>query len=731
MKGLITEASPLTYPENASIDESNTVLFQKGNRSRRYGIDLEPEYSLDPFTYTASEVQMIGSNEFLWKNPGNSSSFVFIVIQIGLKILFYNTSSVAKSNGLDSFSIDLTPYIIPSSDTTTARNSRVSFDAGRGILFVSGPVTEPFLVEFDPVHITFSVTRIYIQIRDFVGVNDGLANDEEPTSLSTLHQYNLMNQGWVNPQNIGSGFTNVTYYGPFGEPAVYTAPDTAPITQFFDKEARYPGNNKQWWVAKAAVDDNTVTPHVKAGDFLPDLLTKSFSGNTRAPRGHFVVNPFDLDRSSVSGVIGIPVEVINNRPVDVSFFSGRVWYVLDNKVYFSQLLTDKSKAGLCYQEADPTSETISDLIATDGGVVPIPDMADGKRLLPVGSGILVFGGNGVWYITGTTAGFSASDISVSKISSLGVLGPNSVIEVDGTVFWWSELGIQAMTPKAGLFGPIGGSFDKLSLSDTTIKTLYISGISDPAKNQAKAVYDIAHNTIRWLYSSNLNNPTSYYDSILSFDISLQAFFPWTISSTFGTTPFVFGAVSLPKTLDDIRDTFIQCVIAVPQLDGSYRWTFGTFTDKTFVDWKSFDGTGQNYLSYVETGYELLEDALRKKQTPYVRTYFTRTEQNYIPDGFGDYIFDSQSSCLFTTKWDWASAQSSGKFSRQVEAYILGRVPEFDESNLVFDYGFPVVTRRHKVRGSGKAIQFRFESNGAGKDFDLLGWAVEYSGNTNP
>jgi hypothetical protein len=46
-------------------------------------------------------------------------------------------------------------------------------------------------------------------------------------------------------------------------------------------------------------------------------------------------------------------------------------------------------------------------------------------------------------------------------------------------------------------------------------------------------------------------------------------------------------------------------------------------------------------------------------------------------------------------------------------------------------GFPVVVSKHKVRGSGKAVQFRFGCSEPNKDFDLLGWAVAYVGNTEP
>ena len=46
VKGMVTEASPLTYPEDASYDEDNMILYRKGNRSRRLGIDFEPGYTL-------------------------------------------------------------------------------------------------------------------------------------------------------------------------------------------------------------------------------------------------------------------------------------------------------------------------------------------------------------------------------------------------------------------------------------------------------------------------------------------------------------------------------------------------------------------------------------------------------------------------------------------------------------------------------------------------------------
>ena len=38
VKGLNTEAGPLTFPENCTIEDINCVLTLKGSHKRRYGI---------------------------------------------------------------------------------------------------------------------------------------------------------------------------------------------------------------------------------------------------------------------------------------------------------------------------------------------------------------------------------------------------------------------------------------------------------------------------------------------------------------------------------------------------------------------------------------------------------------------------------------------------------------------------------------------------------------------
>jgi hypothetical protein len=716
VKGLITEASPLTYTENASYDEDNCIIFRKGNRVRRLGVDFETDYSLSPHTMPATNVV---TQEFRWDIVAERNDTTFLVHQVGKTLYFYDMNVTPLSNGLKTFTVNLDSFIAP--NQTNVELTEVSLAFGKGLLFVVGPRIEPFYVEYLPDSDSITTNRIYVQIRDFQGLNDSLANDEEPSTLSNEHRYNLKNQGWNTPENDGSG-SSAQYFDSFGAIASYNIAGDEPITTYFGAISRYPGNNKQWFVGK----DGT-------GVFTPTLLNKTSFGNGRSPRGHFVVDAFYTDYSAISGVPSLPVEVTKERPNSVAFYSGRTWYACNSTIYYSQILDSKGKAGFCYQEADPTSEDISDLIASDGGVVPIPDSGKIIKIAASGGGLVVFATNGLWYITGTASGFSALDITINKISSVGVDSAGSIVDVNGNLFWWSKIGIQGMSQKTGLFGAIEGAFDKQNITEDTIQTFYNQRINDNVKLTVKGQYDPATNTVQWLYRSDETIPAYFYDRVLIYDMTLAAFYPWSFNCE--NRPYITGLFLTPQINQlendtQIRESFFKYITAVPQ-GVDYKFTFSLMENTDFTDWEKFDGTGVAYLSFVETGYELLQDAMRKKQALYVIPVFRKTEQTYVETPEGDFIADKPSSCYFQVKWDWASSSLSNKWSTKREAYRITRMPAFTESDLTFDTGFPVVITKQKVRGSGRAIQFRFESNAIGADFDLLGWSVAYSGNTQP
>lgn len=492
-----------------------------------------------------------------------------------------------------------------------------------------------------------------------------------------------------------------------------------PISVFYSKFSRYPGNNKQWWLARAEVDDPDASPAIKAGDFLPEILDKLFSGNMRAPRGHFILDAFNKDRSFVSGIADLTTVTTTSRPRTTAFFSGRAWFACESNVYFSQVLTDKHRAGLCYQEADPTSEQVSDLVDTDGGVIPIPEALDIVKLLPHGGGMLVFAINGVWDITGTSAGFSATDISVNKVSPIGCRSPNSIIETEEAVFWWGETGVLAMKQSSGMYGPIPGQFDKLNISESTIQTFY-NNIPASARAEAKGVFDPKANVVAWLYRDE-DIANYQYNKMLLFDLSLQAFYPWEFS-LIEDGPVIKGTyISIRENDYDSVATGIDPSFMEFNVMLNDKMRFAQVNSTEFADWFTYDGTGVSYNSFVEAGYELFGDAMRNKNITYLFSYFRRTEQELI-DGEPD----DPSSCFMRVKWDWASGQMSNKWTDPVQAYRPSRVL-FDSA----DTGFSMVITKSKVRGNGKAIQFRYGTDEIGRNFDLQGWAIAVTGNTVP
>lgn len=770
MKGLVTEASPLTYPEDTSYDELNTILSRKGSRTRRLGIDYLVNTITPELEVTEND---IGQNEYIWTTVSQKPSINFLVIQKGLSVHFFDMSTNVSADSHKTFTIDLAPHVISSWNVSDAARQVYQMASGKGFLFIVGRAINPIVVEYDSFYDTIRVTKLNILIRDFDGLNDGLANDEEPTNLTKEHHYNLLNQGWLYGTTTGAEWTatnldgytinpEVEYYSPYFNEGTFSeqlpqqqqqmsqtenvdsveatgvtysaaSATNGPIFKFHEVIGRYPGNNKQWWVARAEADDPD--KGIKAGDFLPNILDSLFSGNNRAPNGHFILNAFRKNRTSVSGISTLPIEELDYRPEAVSFFSGRAWYAAGSVVYFSQILdsTGIRKAGFCYQEADPTAENISDLIASDGGVVPIPEAERIRRLIPMGNGMMVIAQNGVWFVGAGGDSFSATSISVSKVSSIGTKSPLAAIEVEDTLFWWNETGIQALQQSSGQFGPIPGKFGNTSISEQTIQSLF-NAIDAEARLYVKAAYDPRNNRLMWIF--NDENPGRHeYNKVLIFDLTLQAFFLWSfgdiedgpkvsgIYNNIGESyasdqetvfandgqPVLNGAldvVTASSQTASYTPTNIQFLVNVPESG----MAIATVSSPAFVDWLTFDGTGIEYDSYVETGYELNADAMRDKQAVYVFCHLRR---------------EPYSSCKMTTKWDWATNANSNRWSNQVEVYR-------ERANSTADpEGFSVVTTKHKVRGSGKAVQFRFECGERDKNFDLLGWSVAFSGNTQP
>lgn len=107
IKGLITEAGELTFPEDASIDELNCLLDRDGSRRRRLAVEVEENNVLSTFAVTSSDFEFTTGR---WVNVGGQAGLEFMVVQNNSTLYFYNLSSEPYSGNQKSFSVDLTTF---------------------------------------------------------------------------------------------------------------------------------------------------------------------------------------------------------------------------------------------------------------------------------------------------------------------------------------------------------------------------------------------------------------------------------------------------------------------------------------------------------------------------------------------------------------------------------------------------------------------------------------------
>lgn len=686
IKGLITEASELTFPENASVDELNCSLGRDGTRRRRKAVTLEDNHVLsDVVVPEGALVQTLD-----WYNVAGQVNLEFLVVQVNNILYFYEKSTDPLSANKYSGSVDLNTH--SASNNLSPSEERVQVTSLNGYLIVASPAINTFYLEFNTSTEAFTATSISFKERDFEWqgsdnevTNEYFSNDGSP---SAQRVYDAKNVGW------GQG----------GGPATYTYALT-----------------HAWYTGKDA-----------NGAFNATDWEEIYTGSSLAANGHFVLNVFNKVRS------GLTTEVETGRFRTVAAYAGRVFYAgIDSaknggKVYFSSLTERMADVGNCYQVNDPTSEILSDLLDTDGGVVRIPDAHNIRKLHVLGASLLVFAENGVWAVAGVDNVFRATEYAITRISDVGLSNENSFIVADGIPIWWGKTGIYAVQQGENLSVPTA---QNLSLS--TIQTLW-NNISNAKKAQVTVEYDKINQRVFWFYPDNDESIDYKYNNILVMDLALQAFYPWRVEDEASGTSYIIGTSyygGLGSTSTETQvvngvdvvvngsDNVVATLyrdylegdseIKLLVRDGTTgKMTFATFRGDTYLDWGSAD-----YKSFAEAGYDFMGDITTFKNAPYVTTYMRVTEDGYVVSGAG-YEFINPSSCLMSVSWNLSKSGSTPR-----EIYKLKDVPVVNPNDLSsINYPTDTVVTKSKVRGRGRSMKLRFESV-AGKDFHLVGYEV--------
>lgn len=716
IKGLVTEATGLNFPENACTETYDCVFDERGKVTRRLGIDYEDDYVLNSLSSSITDKVL---DDFVWTDVAGRGDLTFVVIQFGDKLYFFQTNETEGLSDNLLFSVALTTFTV--SGAPSPESKECSFASGNGALFVTHPYLYPFYVTYDADAQTHTETQLDFEIRDLAGVEDNLDVDNRPSTLSALHKYNLYNQGWyakADCDNDGSGDVS--------DNKTPSSPNTN-VLSFWDTErADYPSNSDIWWTMRNAYEL-----------FLPKWLAdrSAFKGNSKAPNGHYILNPFYQDRTAASGIAGLTVVTSGyQRPSVCAFHANRLFTGgtqaadYSNKIYFSQIVEDEKQYGKCYQSNDLTSEDINDLLPTDGGVIAILGAGTIYNLVSVLNFLLVFASNGIWSISGSQgAAFAANDYSIDKIADISTQSSQSFVMVNGFPVWWNSDGIFTV-----VFDQVAGTMQVKSLTDKTIRTFYDS-IPLSSKIHAKGSYNTRTKVIQWTYRSTNGTTLAEYhqhDRVLIYNTLTEAFYPWKINQVSSSTgPFISGAfctkglgtIRQGETVTDstgvtVTDSGSNVVtisatstsylssafryITVVKDSGTYKLTFSQEKDDDYVDWATVSDI--DYTSYLLSGFKVHGQGSMKFQSNYLTIFMDQEED---------------ASCSLQAWWDYTNTVNSGRVSTHQQVY-------HDDSE------FSVSQRRIKIRGQGRALQYKLYSS-AGSPFTILGWSGFETGNSAP
>lgn len=316
--GLVTEASPLNFPANSSLDEQNFILRRDGSRRRRLGIDFEPN-SVDITTNipvpASGEVAL---KTYQWNNAGGDPRRVIIVVQVGNELRFFDANSVPLSTGLiftKVFSVGLV-------------NTPFSFASVDGLLIVASGEPEINVFEYKAGVISNTTDRLLV--RDLFGVEDivngtnlreGSGITTRPATRTDAHIYNLRNQTWAEPRKIVEDESVVDLINNFAANGS-TFPSNSDVVTY----SIYPDANDE---------DDRLTERFNWKDVRNNPV-----GSSPAPKGYFIIDAlargpsrlaqaqklYSENTQLVYPIVSLPQDTTPGGATVVAEYAGRVFY---------------------------------------------------------------------------------------------------------------------------------------------------------------------------------------------------------------------------------------------------------------------------------------------------------------------------------------------------------------------------------------------------------------------
>ena len=252
-KGLMTEISPLSFPDGTTSNELNFTINKDGLiRERRKGFTYI--YPLNTFAGGASKLE----NLFYWRG----SKYAIAILTNAVPETFL------RVHALDTNFTVVADVKIADAVVSTQIAELTNF-----LVITLSNSDKPILLEYKEATDEIVVNTVSLHVRDFELVDDGLTVSETPSSLTDNHKYNLFNAGWFvsKKDEDQAGF-----------------PVTPTVTSYFNAFSKYPSNADSVGVGMITNASGELT-------FDPEYVRDAGLGNSLSPRGHYV---FPIDTYS-------------------------------------------------------------------------------------------------------------------------------------------------------------------------------------------------------------------------------------------------------------------------------------------------------------------------------------------------------------------------------------------------------------------------------------------------
>lgn len=621
IRGLITEQNDTNFEADSMIAAENVIPKSNGDLARRKGIDITGALEgigTDNAAYGAI-------SKFKWERPNRDFEESIMVIHVAEYLYLFKYGSDMMAGKLAR--IELAAY------ATTAdvrfRTEPCQFATIDNHLIVVNRYLNPIAIKVDAAGNVTVAKQLTLRIRVTERLTDGKYADkgiaaydatERPSNVSAAYVWDLRNSGW--PQDTMCVIDEAGTGAAIKSPIDYTK----------EKINVYPALSDVFFYYKTTVADEATA----LDTFSPWEMQKSQYSNTIPPTGHYFMNLWDFDAQVIMkrGETTTTEKVLSlataERPYAVAAVNGHVMFAAkdyNNRdvLVFSKLVLSIDDVQECYQEADPTASEINDIVATDGGVIPLSNIPEVVHMEEGMGGIVVFTKDGIWMLTGDSDyGFSATSTRLTKVSTIGCIATNSVVKLDDTFYFWNKDGIWIMAKNE--YGDIKVQNISRKVIGKFIQQFSLKNIErvcgDVDVLAGKVYYTIPN------FANNVQGTFRYRSTILLvIDNEIGGFYYHRISGSdaypYIAHPLVFSGTELVDYDDTVELTNgsditltggapVQ-VVAQSELDVSQQlnmlamdranFMFCRFSDSEFYDWTDYAAIDNkqklNYVSYAE------------------------------------------------------------------------------------------------------------------------------------